>query len=194
MRWPLGILLLSVACGGSKGRHVAKQAKLLSERPTSAGLVEQLVDVNGDGERDVINFFRERSETTRLLVRKEVDLNWDGKIDVRTWFDDDGNIERGVQAELIKSMESAHDLPDSSQDESGSNDESLFQEAAMLKVGLPISCIYTWHSAEPHRYPTPTHSSTFIINMLTPTIHKPPISIPLLSVPNKPSAEQAGDH
>ena len=94
MRWPLGILLLSVACGGSKGRHVAKQAKLLSERPTSAGLVEQLVDVNGDGERDVLNFCRERSETTRLLVRKEVDLNWDGKIDVRTWFDDDGNIEK----------------------------------------------------------------------------------------------------
>ena len=31
-----------------------------------------------------------------------------------------------------------------------------------MKVGLPISCIYTWHSAEPHRYPTPTHFSTSV--------------------------------
>jgi hypothetical protein len=94
MRWQIGILVLTMACGGNKRPKMARQAQLLSERPASGGLVEQLIDVNGDGKEDVYNFFRERSEATRLLVRKEVDLNWDGKIDVRTWFDSEGRIEK----------------------------------------------------------------------------------------------------
>jgi hypothetical protein len=88
------IALLLVGCGGSKAHRTATAAKLLSERPADGGLIEQLIDVNGDGQRDVINYLRERSEATRLLVRKEVDLNWDGKIDVRTWFDEEGRIEK----------------------------------------------------------------------------------------------------
>ena len=94
MRWSLSTLLLTAACAGKTHAPVAQQARLLSERPSGAGLVEQLVDVNGDGKADVFNFYRERAEASRLLVRKEVDLNWDGAIDVRTWFDDEGQIEK----------------------------------------------------------------------------------------------------
>jgi hypothetical protein len=94
MRWQLAPLLLTIACGTGKRHRVATQARLLSERPSSGGLIEQRIDVNGDGRADVTNFFRERSAATRLLVRKEVDLNWDGRIDVRTWFDEEGRIEK----------------------------------------------------------------------------------------------------
>ena len=72
-----------------RGRTLSEQASLLTERPTSNGLIEQQIDLNRDDKADVFNFYRDRKETTRLLVRKEVDLNWDGKIDVRTWFNDD---------------------------------------------------------------------------------------------------------
>ena len=69
-------------------------AGLLSERPTSDGLVEQQIDLDGDGTPDVYNFYVDRAEGPRALVRKEVDLNWDGRIDVRTWFVETGEIEK----------------------------------------------------------------------------------------------------
>ena len=83
------LFLFFVGCAGARGPNVGSEASLLTERPTSNGLVEQQIDLNGDESADVFNFYRERSEANRLLVRKEVDLNWDGKIDVRTWFTDE---------------------------------------------------------------------------------------------------------
>jgi hypothetical protein len=87
------ILFALTGCSTARKANVPTAA-LLTERPADNGLVEQQIDLNGDGVADVFNFFRERSETNRLLVRKEVDLNWDNKIDVRTWFGDDGGIEK----------------------------------------------------------------------------------------------------
>ena len=91
---PLLFIVLVTGCPKNDGPGIGTQASLLSERPTANGLVEQRVDINGDEQADVYNFFRERSEANRLLVRKEVDLNWDGKVDVRTWFGEDGKIEK----------------------------------------------------------------------------------------------------
>ena len=88
------IVIALGACGKAGGPSGLTQATLLTERPVGNGLIEQMIDINGDEQPDVFNFFRERSESTRLLVRKEVDLNWDGRIDVRTWFNDDGEIEK----------------------------------------------------------------------------------------------------
>ena len=89
------LLSLSMMMGCATGKGgVVGQTSLLTERPASGGLVEQLIDINGDEQADVFNFYRERSKAARLLVRKEVDLNWDGKVDVRTWFDEDGQIEK----------------------------------------------------------------------------------------------------
>ena len=58
------------ACGKAGGPDGPTQATLLTERPVGNGLIEQLIDINGDEQPDVFNFFRERSESTRLLVRK----------------------------------------------------------------------------------------------------------------------------
>ncbi len=88
------LLMFFMGCAGARGPSVGSEASLLTERPTSNGLVEQQIDLNGDENADVYNYYRERSEANRLLVRKEVDLNWDGKIDVRTWFTEDGQIEK----------------------------------------------------------------------------------------------------
>ena len=89
MNRPLGHILSPVllsflagcASGTGANRAGASEASLLTERPTSNGLIEQQIDLNRDEMADVFNFYRDRKETTRLLVRKEVDLNWDGKID-----------------------------------------------------------------------------------------------------------------
>ncbi len=65
-------------------------AQILGSKPTSDGLTEEKVDLNGDGKAEVTNYWRDREGASRLLVRKETDLNRDGKIDVRTTFDDAG--------------------------------------------------------------------------------------------------------
>ena len=94
------LLLLSLAaCGPKTGASVlsveeASRAAVLSETPIEGGVVEQKIDINGDGQADVFNYFKEREGASSLLVRKEVDLNWDGRVDVRTWFDETGTIEK----------------------------------------------------------------------------------------------------
>ena len=94
--WALAGLLLSVACGpksGASNEPGGSTAGVLGERPTADGsLIEQQIDLDGDGDADVYNFWQERSDGPRLLVRKESDLNRDGKIDVRTSFDASGQI------------------------------------------------------------------------------------------------------
>jgi hypothetical protein len=82
-----------VACA-PKAASGPIEAGVMSERPSSNGLTEQQVDVNGDGRADIWNFFEERTDGPRGLRRKELDLNWDGRVDVRTHFDGAGSIER----------------------------------------------------------------------------------------------------
>ena len=96
--WML-ILTLTFAKKASKADEQfetqVKESTRLSERPTSDGLIEQRIDINGDTRPDVYNFFRERQEGfARLLVRKETDLNFDGRVDVRSWFNDTGKLDK----------------------------------------------------------------------------------------------------
>ena len=89
-------LAATVACGPKKSLSEAPLATagILSEEPTEDGLVKQLVDMDGDGDADVFNFFRERPDGPRLLVLKHSDLDRDGRMDVRTHFDITGQIEK----------------------------------------------------------------------------------------------------
>ena len=94
----LTILPLLLACGpkNTDETNAAEDvAGTLSERTTGDGLLEQQIDLNGDGTADVYNFYQATDvEGARLLVRKEVDLNWDSRIDVRSWFDLSGQLEK----------------------------------------------------------------------------------------------------
>ena len=67
--------------------------RLVTERPTTDGLVVQEVDLNEDGNPDVFNYFKPLGDDRRL-VRKELDLNLDGRIDVISFFDETGKLER----------------------------------------------------------------------------------------------------
>lgn len=66
------------------------QPGVVSRAPTAEGLLEEKVDLNGDGKTEIVNYYRERTDAPRLLVRKEMDFNRDARIDVRTTFDDAG--------------------------------------------------------------------------------------------------------
>ncbi len=87
-----------VACGGKDAAIESAAAEATATRLTESvnadGQVEQQIDINGDGQPDVYNFFQSRTDGPRLLKRKDVDLNWDGHVDVRTWFNPDGSIEK----------------------------------------------------------------------------------------------------
>ena len=92
---PSTLVLLLAGCGPkTETRTAAATASVLSVQPSADGLVEQTVDINGDGKADVFNYSRERGGSAGLLVRKETDLNWDGRVDVRTWFNETGQIEK----------------------------------------------------------------------------------------------------
>lgn len=89
------IALALAACAKKPAQNVADElGDPVTERPTEEGLVQQDVDLDSDGARDIQNFYRERTDGPRLLVRKELDLNHDGKIDVISFFDADGKLER----------------------------------------------------------------------------------------------------
>jgi hypothetical protein len=95
---------LAAACAGFVGAGCAKRARGNSEQPyvnpvterrvNEENLVAQDVDLDSDGEPDIKNYYRERSDAPRLLVRKELDLNRDGKVDVVSFFDEDGILDR----------------------------------------------------------------------------------------------------
>lgn len=101
MRTPstlLAVAVIHLGCGGKNGQLEStidtEQATRLTEKVSADGQVEQQIDINGDGQPDVFNFFKPRSDGPRTLTRKDVDLNWDGHVDVRTWFNPDGTIEK----------------------------------------------------------------------------------------------------
>ena len=64
-----------------------KYIPAIVEKVLPDGLTLEEVDLNSDGQADIFNRWRERSNAARLLVRKETDLNMDGRIDVRTDYD-----------------------------------------------------------------------------------------------------------
>ena len=70
--------------------EVGPTAEQLTSSVTPDGLLEVKVDLDRDGKAEIVNFYRERADTPRLLVRKDTDLNRDGRIDVRAEFDDSG--------------------------------------------------------------------------------------------------------
>lgn len=92
------LLLLLAGCpksgGTSSAGGGADKPPPITERPAEAGLVESMIDLDGDGKPEIRNFFRERADAPRLLVRKEVDMNRDGKTDVISYFTDDGALDR----------------------------------------------------------------------------------------------------
>ena len=94
----LALFAALAACGPKDGQVEGTVSEATATRLTEAvnaeGMVEQQIDINGDGTPDVYNFFQPRSDGPRTLTRKDVDLNWDGHIDVRTWFNPDGSIEK----------------------------------------------------------------------------------------------------
>ena len=90
------VLSFGAACAPKAGTTAPnpEKAGVIGERPSGDGLVEQAVDINGDGKPDVFNFLQPRTDGPRLVIRRESDLNWDSRIDVRTWFDIQGRIEK----------------------------------------------------------------------------------------------------
>lgn len=100
MRHPSHFLVLvAVLALTACAKHVSTAAgderpSPVTERRTQDGLLQQDVDLDGDGAVEIQNFYRERADAPRLLVRKELDLNRDEKIDVVSYFDGDGVLER----------------------------------------------------------------------------------------------------
>ena len=92
----VGLLALS-ACKTGKGGGDTVDPDLVRpyvERPAEDGLTLVEIDLNSDGRADVYNYYRERSQASRLLVKREVDLNWDGRIDVVSFYDETGTLIR----------------------------------------------------------------------------------------------------
>ena len=87
-------LILFIACTKqpmeTSSMEVPEQK--LQEISLEEGLVQQQIDINGDGKADVFNDYKMRDDETKALIHKQVDLNWDGKVDIETWFDVNGEI------------------------------------------------------------------------------------------------------
>ena len=100
MRYPTAFLALLAALAlpacAKKGTTAAGNDRPppITERKTAEGLLQQDIDLDGDGAVEIQNYYRERSDAPRLLVRKELDLNRDKKVDVVSYFDGDGALER----------------------------------------------------------------------------------------------------
>jgi hypothetical protein len=67
------------------------QSQITERLLPEQGLLQQEVDLDIDGQPDIINYYRERADD-RLLVKKEMDMNRDGTIDLVSYFDDDGKL------------------------------------------------------------------------------------------------------
>jgi hypothetical protein len=92
----LAAALLVVGCAKKDPEAAAESVadRVIETELPDEGLTLQSIDLDEDGQPDIKNYYRERSDAPRLLVRKEMDLNRDGQIDVISLFDPDGNLER----------------------------------------------------------------------------------------------------
>ena len=86
------ILLISCKKAPIETASTEVEEQKLQEVQLEEDLVQQQIDINGDGKPDVYNDYKVRDDQTKALIHKQVDLNWDGKIDIETWFDVNGQI------------------------------------------------------------------------------------------------------
>lgn len=91
----LSTVLLSSGCSGNKSSEDILRAAnpyrdSVRERALPDGVILEEVDLNNDGQPEVFNYYRVRSDGARVLVRKDTDLNRDGQIDARSEYDDNG--------------------------------------------------------------------------------------------------------
>jgi len=86
------ILLLACAKQSSTSIPIEPPVQNLQEVEIDDDLIQQQIDINGDGIPDVFNDYKIRDDNTRALIHKQVDLNWDSKVDIETWFDINGEI------------------------------------------------------------------------------------------------------
>ncbi len=98
--FPCFMLFTPAGCG-KKNVETAKMPgsefsslQAIQERTTPEGDLVVEVDLDGDSQVDIYNYFRTIDDQNRLLIRKEVDLNRDGKIDVWSYFTETGELER----------------------------------------------------------------------------------------------------
>jgi hypothetical protein len=60
------------------------------EVPSLSGFTSEDIDMNGDGNPEIVNFYR--NDGSHTLAIKELDLNMDGTIDVASFFDSSGRL------------------------------------------------------------------------------------------------------
>lgn len=70
------------------------ESSSVRERTTSDGNLVVEVDLDGDNQPDIYNYFRKLDGDGRLLLRKEMDLNQDARIDVWSFYTETGDLER----------------------------------------------------------------------------------------------------
>ncbi len=94
----LGIFFLVASVGCLKKTPEATESAIdkatVSEHTTADGNLVVEIDLDGDGQPDIYNYYRQLDAEGRLLLRKEMDLNKDGRIDVWSFFTDTGALER----------------------------------------------------------------------------------------------------
>ena len=89
---------LVMGCKGKKDGETVEsseewQSQVTERELPEQGLIEQEVDLDVDGQPDIVNYYRERT-SDRLLVKKKLDLNRDGTMDLVSYFDDDGRLKK----------------------------------------------------------------------------------------------------
>ena len=69
---------------------------LITIRDCGDGVKCHHVDSNQDGKIDIINYYRQRSESTPLLIRRDIDIDNDknGQMDIISHFNDEQELEK----------------------------------------------------------------------------------------------------
>jgi hypothetical protein len=97
MRFPaarLAVLLATVSACATTTPAPGLVAPLMTTQGPD-GTMQEVADLDGNGQPDVWTAFREvrtgKDNTQRVLIRKAADLNGDGRVDVQTAYDDRGD-------------------------------------------------------------------------------------------------------
>ncbi|TVQ93190.1 MAG: hypothetical protein EA397_05290 [Deltaproteobacteria bacterium] len=134
-------LLLTGGCAGKNKnsgdvmRSANPHRDAVRERTLPDGLILEEIDLNNDGQAEIFNYYRVRSDGSRILVRKDTDLNRDGSIDARSWFDDSGML---TLEEFDGDFDGKIDIWDHYQDVNGDGKpERVFTEIDTTYDGRP---------------------------------------------------------
>ncbi len=94
----LFMALASTAClikkQSTETTAAVTESSAVRERTTGDGNLVVEVDLDGDDQPDIYNYYRKLEGEGRLLLRKEMDLNQDNRIDVWSFFTETGDLER----------------------------------------------------------------------------------------------------